>query len=207
MIEKWLEAHILFSPHQISDFRTIKTILLEVVKYCVRKLRQRGLVKTYHYFFEPRIDGKPGLEVLFRVEGKENAGLNEIESLIIEHINRFRRLIDDYVINKSYQGEIEGYGKDGWILAKKFFEIGSDIALAIYSEKLDKREKFNPGKLIHCFLNQLAINEEKFHALQLVERAALSLHAMSVTPEVAKRARMKLEEAIGELRGRTFRIL
>ena len=67
MVEKWLEAHILFSPHQISDFRTIKTILLEVLKYCARKLRQRGLMKTYHYFFEPRINSKPGLEVLFRV--------------------------------------------------------------------------------------------------------------------------------------------
>jgi len=114
-------------------------------------------------------------------------------------------LIDDYVINKSYQGEIEGYGKDGWILAKKFFEIGSDIALAIYSEKLDKREKFNPGKLIHCFLDQLANDEEKFYALQLVGRAMIALNAKSITPEVAERAKIKLEEVLNELRGKEFK--
>jgi len=211
MVEKWLEVHILFSQYQISDFRIVKTILLEVVKYCVYELRRKGLMNTYHYFFEPRVDKKPGLEVLFRVEAKEDVDLSNIENLIVERIEHFRSLIDDYVINKSYQGEIEGYGKDGWMLAKKFFEIGSDIALAIYSEDLDKREKFNPGKLIHCLLNQLALiikfDEERFYALQLVGRAAIALHTMSVTPEVAERARMKLEEAIGELKGRTFRIL
>ena len=34
IVKKWLKAHVLFSTHQISDFRTIKTILLEVIKYC-----------------------------------------------------------------------------------------------------------------------------------------------------------------------------
>ena len=201
MAERWLEIHILFSQHQISNFRTIKTILLEVIKYCVYELRQRGFMRTYHYFFEPRVDKKPGLEVLFRVEPKGDEDLSNIEKSIVERIEQFRSLIDGYVINKSYQGEIEGYGRDGWMLAKRFFEIGSDIALAMYSENLDKREKFNPGKLIHCFLNQLAIDEEKFYALQLVGRAVIALHTTSVTQEVAERARVKLEEVISELRG------
>jgi len=29
MIEKLLEVHILFSPHQISDFKTVRTTLLD----------------------------------------------------------------------------------------------------------------------------------------------------------------------------------
>ena len=57
-----------------KSFRTIKTILLEVIKHCVYDLRRRGLMKTYHYLFEPRVDEKPGLEVLFRVEAKEKVG-------------------------------------------------------------------------------------------------------------------------------------
>jgi len=139
MVERWLEIHILFSPHQISNFRTIETVLLEVVKYCVHELRQRGLMKTYHYFFEPRVDKKPGLEVLFRIEVKENANLGKIKDLITQRIEQFRSLIDNYIVSEDYKSEIGGYGKDGWILAKKFFEIGSDIALAIYSEDLDKK--------------------------------------------------------------------
>ena len=207
MVERWLEIHILFSQHQISNFRTIKTILLEVVKYCVHELRQRGLMKTYHYFFEPRVDKKPGLEVLFRVEVKENANLSKIKDLITQRIEQFRSLIDNYIVSEGYKGEIGGYGKDGWLLAKKFFEIGSDIALAIYSENLDKKEKFNPGKLIHCFLNQLAIDEEKFYALQLVGRGVITLHAKCVTPEVEERAKRRLEEAIRELKGKNLRFL
>ena len=207
MVEKWLEVHILFSQHQISNFRTIKTILLEVIRHCVHELRQGELIKTYHYLFEPRVDKKPGLEVLFRVEAKENAGLDEIKNLITQRIEQFKESIDNYIICEGYEGEIEGYGKDGWRLAKKFFEIGSDIALAAYSEDLDKREKFNPGKLIHCFLNQLAINEERFHALQLVKRCVIALHARSVTREVTERARRKLEEAIKELEGKPLRFI
>ena len=87
------------------------------------------------------------------------------------------------------------------------FEIGSDTALAVYSEDLDKKEKFNPGKLIHCFLNQLAIDEEKFYALQLVGRCVIALHARSVTREVAERAKRRLEEAIREMEGKPLRFL
>ena len=136
MSERWLEVHILFSQHQI---RAIKTILLKVIKHCVYELRQRGLIKTYHYLFERRVDEKPGLEVLFRVESEENASLGEIKDLITQRIEQFRSLIDNYIVSEDYKSEIGGYGKDGWILAKKFFEIGSDIALAIYSEDLDKK--------------------------------------------------------------------
>jgi len=206
MTEKWLEAHILFSQHQ-TEFRTLKTVLLGVVKHCAHELRWRGLIKTYHYFFEPRVNGKPGVEVLFRVEAGENTSLDEIKDLITQRIEEFRGLVDDYVISEGYEGEAEGYGKDGWLLAKKFFEIGSDIALAMYSEGLEKGEKFIPDKLIHCFLNQLAIDEERFYARRLVERCATMLRAGSVTQEVAERARKKLEEAIREMEGRPLRPL
>ena len=206
MTEKWLEVHILFSQHQASS-RTIKTVLLGVIKRCVHELRRRGLIKTYHYFFERRVDGKPGVEVLFRVEAKENVSLDEIKDLITQRIEEFRDLIDDYVLSEGYEGEVEGYGRGGWLLAKKFFEIGSDIALAMYSEGLEKGEKFIPSKLVHCFLNQLAIDEERFYARRLVERCATMLRAGSVTQEVVERARKKLEEAIRELEGRPLRLL
>ena len=206
MTEKWLEVHILFPQHQASS-RTIKTVLLGVVKHCVHELRRKELIKTYHYFFERRVDGKPGVEVLFRVEAGENVSLDEIKDLITQRIEEFRDLIDDYIVSESYEGEAEGYGKDGWLLAKKFFEIGSDIALAMYSEDLEKGEKLIPDKLIHCFLNQLAIDEERFYARRLVERCATMLRAGSVTQEVAERARKKLEEAIREMEGRPLRLL
>jgi len=209
MTEKWLEVHILFSQHQASS-RTIKTVLLGVIKRCVHELRRRGLIKTYHYFFERRVDGKPGVEVLFRVEAGENASLDEIKGLITRRIEEFRGLIDYYVVSEGYEGEAEGYGKDGWLLAKKFFEIGSDIALAMYSEGLDKGEKFIPSKLIHCFLNQLTLmitNEERFYAQQLVGSCVTALRARSVTREVVERARRRLEEAIREMEGRPLRPL
>jgi len=49
------------------------------VKYCADKLESRQMRKTFHYLFEPRIDGKFGFEILFRIEARESVCLDEMK--------------------------------------------------------------------------------------------------------------------------------
>ena len=206
MVEQWLEAHIFFTEDQASN---VPLILQELVKYCADELESGNKRKTFHYLFEPRIDGNPKFEILFRIEAKENISLDEIEETVIERVDQFLHLVDGRQITREYHGEAgaDGFGQDGWELTKQLFEIGSKIAIGRLSESFRKGEKFVPGKLVHCFLNQQRVNEEIFHAVQLIGRVMITLGVSSVTPEVERRARRLLEEALTTVRSSQIRML
>lgn len=204
MVEQWLEGHIFFADNQANNH---PHILQEVVKYCADELESKNMRKTFHYLFEPRIDRKPGFEILFRIEAREDLDLDEIEKIVIERIDQFLHLIDGKRITRGYHGEASGFGQDGWGLTKQLFEIGSEIAIGQLSGGFRKGEKFSPGKLVHCFLNQHMVNEEMFHADKLVGRVLITLGVSSVTPEVEGRARNLLEEALNNFRSGQIRML
>jgi len=204
MIEEWLEAHIFFTSNQI---KIVPIILQEVVKHCADELQSRNMLKTFHYLFEPRIDRRDGFEMLFRIEARENISMDEIEKIIIGRIEQFLHLIDGKQITKYYHGEEDGFGQDGWQLTKQLFEIGSKIAIGRLSDTFRKGEKFNPGKLVHCFLNQQMVNEEVFHSVELIGRTIITLGIDSVTPEVESRAKHQLEEALNRLKSTKIRKL
>ncbi|MBO3842191.1 MAG: hypothetical protein FGF48_07225 [Candidatus Brockarchaeota archaeon] len=206
MVEKWLEAHIFFTDDQRNS---ISIVLQEVVKYCADELKSRNMRKTFHYLFEPRIDNKPGFEILFRAEAQENISLDEMERIVRERIDHFLHLIDGEQITKGYHGEASDseFGPDGWQLTKQFLEVGSEIAIGRFSAAFRKGEKFHPGKLVHCFLNQQRVDEEKFHADALIGRVIITLHATSVTHEVESRAGNLLGEALNRLRSQQIRFL
>jgi hypothetical protein len=204
MVEQWLEAHIFFRNNQEGN---VPLVLQEVVRYCADDLESKNMRKTFHYLLEPRIDGKPGFEILFRIEVRENTNLDEIEKIVIKRIDQFLHLVDGKRITKGYHGEAEGFGQDGWELTKQLFEIGSKIAIGQLSESFRKGEKFSPGKLVHCFLNQQMINEEMFHADKLVGRVLITLGVSSVTREVENRAKGLLEEALNKFRSSQIRML
>lgn len=201
MVEEWLEVHIFFTSNQSNN---VPIVLLKVVKYCADELQSRNMRKTFHYLFEPRIDRRTGFEMLFRIETRENISTDEIENIIIGRIEQFLNLIDGKQITKDYHGEEDGFGQDGWQLTKQLFEMGSEIAIGRFSDTFRKDEKFNPGKLVHCFLNQQMVNEEVFHSVELIGRAIITLGIDSVTPEVESRAKHQLEEALNKLKSGKF---
>jgi hypothetical protein len=204
MVEQWLEAHIFFANNQANN---VPLILREIVKYCADEFESRKKRKTFHYLFEPRIDGKLGFEILFRIEMRESVNLDEMEEIVVGRIDRFLHLVDGKRITKGYPGEVDGFGQDGWELTKQLFEIGSKIAIGKISENFRKGEKFTPGKLVHCFLIQHMVNEEMFHAVELVGRVLIHLHSNTVTTEVENRARRLLEEALKKLKSSPIRML
>jgi len=202
MVEKWLEVHIFFAEDQSNN---VPNILRDVVKYCADKFESEGKRKSFHYLFEPRIDGNLGFEILLRIEAKEDTSLDELERAVVDRIEEFLQLVNGKQITKDYHGEASDFGEDGWELTKQLFEIGSKIAIGQLVENFRKGEKFVPGKLMHCFLNQHRVNEEKFHATQLVGRVLITLNASSVTNDVENRARRLLEEAITAIRSSQIR--
>lgn len=197
MTEVWLEVHLLLTDQQRGN---VPLILQEIVKYCADELKSRKMRKTFHYFFEPRIDGRPGFEILFRIEVMDYVDLNDVEKIITARINQYTNLIDGVLIKRNYHGEVNDYGEDGWELAKLFFEIGSEIAIGMFSENFRKGRKFNVGKFVHCFLNQQGVDEEIFHANALIGRAMINLGVTSMTQEVEERVRKILERVLNEWR-------
>jgi len=204
LVEQWFEAHVFFADNQANN---TPHILQEIVKHCADELESKNMRKTFHYLFEPRIDRKPGFEILFRIEAKENIQLEDIEKIVIERIDQFLHLTDGKQITKDYAGEAPSFGQDGWELTKQLFEIGSKIAIGQLTESFRKGEKFGPGKLVHCFLNQHMVNEEMFHADKIIGRVLITLGVSSVTPEVENRARSLLEEALNKFRSGQIRML
>jgi hypothetical protein len=202
MVEKWLEVHIFFAENQSNN---VPTILRDVVKHCADIFESEGKRKSFHYLFEPRIDGNPGFEILYRIEAKEDTSLDELEGTVTDRMKEFLQLVNGRRFTKDYHGEATDFGEDGWELTKQLFEIGSEIAIGQLTADFRKGEKFLPGKLLHCFLNQNSVNEEKFHATQLVGRTLITLKSNSVTDEVENRARKLLEEAITTLRASQIR--
>lgn len=204
MVEEWLEAHIFFANNQANN---ASSILQEVVKFLADDLDAKNIRKTYHFLFEPRIDGNPGFEILFRIESSESVSLNEIEEEVIAKIHQYSHLNDGYRITKNYHGEADGFGQDGWELTKQFFEIGSKIAIGRLSPSFNKGDKFIPGKLIHCYLSQNSVNEEVFHAIELVGRVLINLHANAVTTEVEEKAKNRLEEALNKVKSSPIKMV
>jgi hypothetical protein len=156
--------------------------------------------KTYHFLIEPRIDGKPGFETLFRIEAKDEACLHEVREMLVRRVSQFDHITDGKQITEGYHGEAEDYGEDGWELTKQLFEIGSEISIGLLSDSFRKGKKLQSGKLVHCFLLQQGVDEEAFHASALVGRVMVHLRNHSVSPEVEKRTRYLLEQALDKAR-------
>lgn len=195
MVERWLEAHIFFTNELIKN---VQQILSNIIQYCADQLESKQMRKTFHYLFEPRIDGQEGIEILFRIEVRNNTSLKDVEKLISNRLSQLEHLIDGNKIIRDYQGEAIGFGEDGWELTKQMFEIGSKIAIGQTDAGFKKGEKFGQGKLIHCFLNQQMINEAEFHADALVSRILVKLRSRSVTRDVETNIRNLIEATLNK---------
>jgi hypothetical protein len=82
--------------------------------------------------------------------------LTSIEDLIVQE--------PVYELFTPYERETVDFGEDGWMIAKKVFEMGSRMAVAKLDPESRKGRRFDEGKLLHCFLNSIG------HGILVVNR-------------------------------------
>ena len=127
-MERWVEIN-LFAPPRNED-----QILLEVLWPYVKRLRKRGALVGWHYFREP--------EIRFRVRvksEKERVAQAKAVEKMAEGLKR-KGLISRWAFGNhgeegAYVGEVDRYGANGWKIAQKYFEDGSETALELLALK------------------------------------------------------------------------
>lgn len=187
MEKNWIKLGL--SLHEIKNLNEEeKKKLLLVVTPIIEKLKEKNILETFHFFFEPFLD--------LRFQIKKEDDIPKAKEFILSLINQELPKEKIFVISKNgrffpknspefseYFGEEEDFGKDGWMIAKKFFEIGSRFALCKMDENKDRvilkkvggviEGKFDEGKFIHLILNQLGYStpdEAQFHLNRFFER-------------------------------------
>ncbi len=165
-----------------------KEKLILVIMPIIEKLKKKRILKTFHFFFEPFLD--------LRIQVKKEEQILEAKEIILKIIDWKLQNEKVFVVFKNgnflptnlpnfleYFGEEEDFGKDGWAITKKFFEIGSRFALCKMDEKKDRKlskrigesneGRFEEGKFVHLILNQLGystLDEANFHLNRCLER-------------------------------------
>lgn len=157
-------------------------VLLDFVKPIIKTAENEKLLDTFHFLFEP--------ELHLRIRLRKPEMVNCVEDIISQNAEKVKDLAE--IKPTTYSGEPNKYGKEGWICAQKFFEIGSRFYLLkletiskylagtdskkregiLESCRIDQKGDFNESKLIHCFLNQTGHNrveEALFHNQRTVE--------------------------------------
>lgn len=132
-MEHWVEIN-LFAEMQTQD-----RILIDVLWPYVRRLRKRGALVTYHYFREPEIR----FRIRVRTERERRAQAATLEriakKLSKEGAITAWRFGNHGEEGKPYVGEEDRYGRNGWKVAQKYFEDGSETALGLLRLKRGSR--------------------------------------------------------------------
>lgn len=181
-MEHWVEIN-LFADLGVQD-----DILLGVLWPHVKRLRRKGALLSFHYFREPEIRFRMRLTTELEMRAQERK-LGEIA----ERLKR-RGLVskwnfgDHGAADKRYVGEEDRYGKNGWLVAQRYFEEGAEAALGLLDLKrksklenvLQSKSKdtwgwkgsdewrartedpvvFHWSRRVHLFTNQLGYNIE-----------------------------------------------
>ena len=127
-MERWVEIN-LFAKARDED-----RILLEVLWPYVKKLRRQGALVGWHYFREPEIR----FRVRVKSEKERRAQSKAVESMAARLkkeglVSRWR--FGNHGEEGTYVGEADRYGDNGWEIAQKYFEDGSETALRLLALK------------------------------------------------------------------------
>lgn len=146
-MKKWIEVGIFIKPscHRILDRLPI----------IIERLFPEN-VDSFHYFHEPNY------EIRFRILANKRTCLR-IRKIIKEDIKP--RWWCQRVKFRKYRGEKKLYGKEGFDVAKDYFETGAIMALRLLSQeeggKLEKSKDFHARRYTHLFLNQLGFSTKE----------------------------------------------
>ena len=204
-------------PNNVQEEQSQKMrLLVDFVKPTIDLMQSRGLLRTFHFFFEP--DG-----FHLRVRAMNQNQIVDIERIITDNLQKFPKLTST---QSSYTGEENDYGTEGWLYVQKFFEYCCRISL-LKKETMKKLKEaptleieilktckvptqthphglFFNAKLIHCFSNQSTLNilqetEYYFFDLFMERIETMRIHL----PETLKKTKLHwvniLEEARTEI--------
>jgi hypothetical protein len=192
-MEYWTEINL------FADSAAQNEILLDVLWPYVRKLRKSGVLASFHYFREPEIR----FRVRLKTERERRVQLG-VQERMAKRL-RERGLIRSWkfgshgVEGEPYSGEEDRYGKNGWKVAQRYFEDGSETALRLLELKRElllenplwarglgnpweggeknpwrKREEdplaYHWSRYMHLFSNQLGFDLD--YEVRLCERQA-----------------------------------
>ena len=157
MTEKWIEVNI-----HLNGYSRINEVIAEIVKELVQDFKNKGWIKSWHFFREPQIRlrffGEE--ENIEKVKDSIEAKLTEKEStkgdLYSCHIfgSHGRR-------NEEYVGEAD-YWRDDWSLVMKLWENSSEFALNLVSKGASIPFDIHGERHVHTLLNQLGLDHVYF---------------------------------------------
>jgi hypothetical protein len=212
--ESWVQTNLWFKNLDATCFRRL---LLEFVSPTVKELESRGIIKTFHFLFEP------DPHFFLRIEPNSPNDLEKVKHVVRKHLSAIRDLLVTHAEEQeftSYSGEAEDYGVDGWFVAKRVFEMGSKMAIAQIDSAFRKGRKFDEGKILHCFLNSIGhsvfgiikndkfvTSEAMFHLKQFIARIMIIRGKRSLDSETEQETRKLADDEIKQWKGKTMEII
>jgi len=158
-------------------------LILGFIKPVTDYFKVRDLLKSFHFFYE-------GDRLELRLELGDGVSRDEVKSIFRKYLAKVIDLVDaakSDIVN--YQPEVrdDQFGVDGWEIAKKVFEYGSKLAIAVRDVEFRKGKLLHEGKLIHCMLDSVGYDwrrERDFHIMEAIEREIVIMsHGRGMKPE------------------------
>lgn len=153
LADKWIEVNI-----HLNGYSQSNKVIAETVKELVKDFKEKGWVKSWHFFREPQIR--------LRFFGEEE-NVSKMESVINEKLNQKEstegNLYSCHIFgahgerNKEYAGEAD-YWKDDWSLVIKLWEACSEFAMTLISKGASKPLDTHGERHIHVLLNELGLD-------------------------------------------------
>ncbi|HME19577.1 MAG TPA: lantibiotic dehydratase C-terminal domain-containing protein [Nitrososphaerales archaeon] len=130
-VEQWVEVNL------FAELRDQDSILLDVLKPYVEKLRKKGTLVNFHFFREPEIRFRVRLNSPRAKATEKRAVAALARSLQKRGLVSRWRFGNHGERGRMYVGEEDRYGKNGWQVAQDYFRNGSETALRLLALKRD----------------------------------------------------------------------
>jgi hypothetical protein len=193
VIEPWIKVElklIVKPPEMLRNY--IKPTILELEKV--------SLIESFHFFFE----GKYGIDLLLRLKLKEEAMRDRAKDIINKMLSEALVRIGD-----DYRGEVEKFGKDGWKIAQKYFEIASRVSISKVDGS-DIRKAFNEGHFVHYLLNPNGYDdaaEMLFHLHSFIGRLLIKNNLQEINEDVKREAIELLDKILKDYEGKKLELI
>jgi hypothetical protein len=214
MNESWVQTNLWFKNLDATCFRRL---LLEFVSPTIKELESRGIIKTFHFLFE----SDP--HFFLRIEPNLPNESERVKEVVKKFLSGIRDLLVAHPEEQeftSYLGEAGDYGEDGWVIAKKVFEMGGRMAIGQIDSAFGKGRKFEEGKILHCFLNSIGrgvsgswrngkfvTREAVFHLEQFIGRVLIIRDKKGLDSETEREIRGLVDDEIDQWKGKTIEII
>jgi hypothetical protein len=212
--ESWVQTNLWFKKLDATGFLRF---LLDFVSPTIKEVESGGIIKTFHFLYE----SNPTF--LLRIEPNSSNELEKVKNIARKHLSAIRDLLVAHNEEEeftSYSGEAEDYGEDGWVIAKKVFEMGSRTAIGKVDSTFRKGRKFEEAKMLHCFLNSIGFSafglsrddkfvtkEASFHLDQFIGRMLIIRNKRSLDSECEQEIEDLVHDEIMQMKGKIIELI